>query len=173
MRLLREQVRGATILLILEPASQTFASAAMDLRDELTTLGYQPLYPCPSAAACPMRPLSRDWCYSEGLWQQPKIMQTLDKSIGINRQYLSGALLAFASPSVATALRPAAAPAVIVGRPERAGLRLAAGKRSTAPSAPTAFDYLLCTGEALRKAAPAEAEAPLPRGLTYEEAPRN
>lgn len=174
MRLVTEQAQGNTLLLVLEPASQTFARAAMDLRDQLTELGYQPLYPCLASTPCPMLKLSRDWCYSEGTWQQPKIMQTLDKSIGISRSHLSGTLLAFASKSLAKQLKLTVPEAVVVGRPERSNLAIAGArtpnaKRAAPPSKPNKpkFDYLLCRGDKLAKEAPTPNLEFLPRGIAW------
>ncbi len=173
MRLMSEQAQGNTLLLLLEPASQPFARAAMELRDQLVDFGYQPLYPCISNTPCPMLNLNRDWCYSEGTWQQPKIMQTLDKSIGISRSYLSGTLMAFASKSLYKQLHLTKPEAVVVGRPERSNLAVAGSKaaggkrRETSPTKPK-FDYLLCQGDKLGKEAPNKNQAILPRGADWE-----
>jgi hypothetical protein len=172
MRLITDQAQGNTLLLVLEPASQEFARSAMTLRDQLVELGYQPLYPCIASTPCPMLKLSRDWCYSEGIWQQPKIMQTLDKSIGISRSHLSGTLLAFASKSLAKQLKVESPEAVVVGRPERsnnfvAGSRGATAKRGAPSPAKPKFDYLLCRGDKLSKEAPTPGQDFLPRGVDW------
>jgi hypothetical protein len=150
------QVAAKTMLLVLEPATQAQSRAAMELRDELVAFGYVPLYPCSSAAPCPMLNLSRDWCFSEGEWQQPKPMQILDKALGIDRTRLNGTLLAFASPTLAAdlALKDAAnSEAVIVGRPERLGKK-------------GAVDYLLCQAGELRKSPLAPGAPAQARGTT-------
>jgi len=145
------QVAGKTLLLLLEPATQAQSRAAMELRDELVAFGYLPLYPCPHAAPCPMLNLSRDWCFAEGEWQQPKPMQLLDKALRIDRTRLNGTLMAFASPSLVADLAlkndsSVGSGAVIVGRPERVD------QKGT-------VDYLLCEAGALRKA-PVKAGTP-------------
>ncbi len=172
LKLLRDQVQGSTLVLLLEPASQTFARSAMELRDEMVKMGYLPLYPCLAPTPCPMLNLSRDWCYSEATWQQPKIMQTLDKSLGISRQHLSGTLMAFATKDLAKSWRAEKTDAVIVGRPERIQPHLLKVKDRPKEKPATTFEYLLCTGSELKKVAPKTAEgAPLQRGLPFSDAP--
>ena len=159
-------IQGSTLVLLLEPASQSFARSAMELRDEMVKMGYLPLYPCLAPTPCPMLNLSRDWCYSEATWQQPKIMQTLDKSLGISRQHLSGTLMAFASKDLAKSWRAEKTAAVIVGRPERIAPHLLKVKDRPKEKPATTFEYLICTGSDLKKVAPTTAEGPpLHRGL--------
>jgi hypothetical protein len=140
------------IVMLLEPATQAMSRETMRLRDELVQAGYLPLFPCPAATACPMMKLTRDWCFSEGLWRRPPTVTEIDEELGIDRSKLNGTLMLFVSP----ALRPVFEPAkktdpLVVGRPER-----------TPPA--KGFDYLLCDGE-LRKAPPEPGKNFLPRGV--------
>lgn len=141
------------LVVVLEPAIQEISREAMALRDQLVAAGYVPLYPCPSAAACPMLERSRDWCYSEGLWLRPKSIQRLDRVLGMDRGHLSGALYMFASPALLAGQSPLVPRPVVVGRPK----------------AELGFEYLLCRGDSLEKKAPAATGTPVARGLTLKD----
>jgi ribosomal protein RSM22 (predicted rRNA methylase) len=50
-------------LLFVEPGTKDFYQTMMVIRDALLQQGYNVLYPCPSAAACPMKSSPEDWCH--------------------------------------------------------------------------------------------------------------
>lgn len=87
------------LLLFVEPSNQGSAREQMVLRDTIVKQGFEALYPCPHQLACPMLERSRDWCYSEELWQVPRTQMKIDKFMGVNRKHLTSASYAFASPS--------------------------------------------------------------------------
>jgi len=131
------------LIVILEPANQIIARDAMSLRNELVTLGYHPVYPCPSSKKCPMLERSRDWCFSEGSWTSPLLMQNIEKNLGIDRSRFSTSAYLFASPTLSgKILPPGKNPPVVVGRPQKIsekGLPI------------RGFEMLLCDGDKLSK----------------------
>ncbi len=148
-----------TGIVILEPATQDISREAMELRDQLCTMGYIPLYPCPHNTPCPMLNLSRDWCYSEGHWQRPHVMTRLDQYLKIDRSQVSGTMMLFVSKSLYESLAVRSEiQNVIVGRPVRKD------SKAKIPS----FDYLLCEKDgddlSLGKKSPENSEAPRLRG---------
>lgn len=154
--------QGHRLITLIEPATQDLARAAQQLRDELCAMGYQVLYPCPHSAGCPMLERTRDWCYSEWEWQQPPLMQKIDRILDIDRRRLGASAYVFASPDIVMALRmrehkdnPSA---VVVGRP----LDEKAGRGNTRK-----FSYLLCTDEGLVKE-PVDAGPERLRGVAWQ-----
>lgn len=108
------------LIVIMEPANQVIARDAMTLRNNLVAMGYVPVYPCPTANACPMLERTRDWCFSEGTWMSPPLMQTIEKNLGIDRSRFSTAAYMFASPKLAGQIMPAGKMSPItVGRPQK------------------------------------------------------
>src|SRR5262249_18307498 len=117
--------------------------------------GYVPLYPCPGAIACPMLERTRDWCYSEGTFERPLAVQTIDRALKIDRSQFAATIFALATPALAERLKVRAANvAAVVGRPERVA----------EPRKPSAFDYLVCTRAGLQKVPHAPGKDVLPRG---------
>lgn len=155
--------QGRRLITLVEPASQDMSRGAMQLREELCQMGYQVLYPCGHSEACPMLERVRDWCYSEWEWQQPPLMEKIDRILDIDRRRIGASAFLLASPDVAMALRTfkksdAAPEAIVVGRPldEKAG-RMNARR----------FNYLLCSTEGLTKV-PEDAGSERLRGVVFE-----
>jgi hypothetical protein len=144
------------LIAILEPANQIIARDAMELRDALVAAGYVPIYPCPGAGPCPMLKRSRDWCYSEGTWTSPPLMQTVEKQLGIDRTKFSTAAYLFASPELAGQILPTGKrPPVVVGRPQKV----------SAKGLPVrGFELLICNGDSLSKKPGHEGKSFLLRG---------
>jgi hypothetical protein len=131
------------LIIILEPANQIIARDAMTLRNDLVAQGYSPIYPCPSSKSCPMLERSRDWCFSEGSWTSPLLMQNIEKNLGIDRSRFSTAAYLFASPELSGKILPTGKISpVVVGRPQKIsdkGLPI------------RGFEMLLCDGDKLFK----------------------
>lgn len=131
------------LIVVMEPANQVIARDAMMLRNNLVALGYVPIYPCPTANACPMLDRTRDWCFSEGTWLSPPLMQTIEKNLGIDRSRFSTAAYMFASPKLAGQIMPAGKMSPItVGRPQKIsekGLQI------------RGIELLICDGKTLSK----------------------
>lgn len=87
------------LLLFVEPSNQIAARGQMELRDWIVEQGYVALYPCPHQMSCPMLERSRDWCYSEEIWQLPRTQMKIDRLMEVNRKHLTSAAYAFASPA--------------------------------------------------------------------------
>ncbi len=155
---------GKRLITLIEPANQDLSRGAMQLREELCQMGYQALYPCTHSDACPMLERTRDWCYSEWEWQQPSLMQKVDRILDIDRQRIGATAFLFASPDIVMALRSARNidalnEAVVVGRPLEQKTGRATGSRK--------FSYLLCSAEGLAKE-PVDAGSERLRGVLWQ-----
>ena len=149
------------LVLVLEPAMQELAREAMSFRDTMVELGYGVIYPCPHTSSCPLLERSRDWCYSEALWEVPKEIQRLDEMLDMDRSRLSGAGYLLASPSFMKRINPPSTTAtqnkkqdewgVVVGRPARTTGR--------------GFDYLICSPDGMKKSPQGEGDSITPRGV--------
>jgi hypothetical protein len=142
--------QGKRLITLIEPANQDISRGAMQFREELCQMGYQVLYPCTHSEACPMLERTRDWCYSEWEWQQPTLMQKVDKILDIDRQRIGASAYLFASPDIAMALRSfknkeVEHETVVVGRPL---------DEKSARGNTRKFNYLLCGKDGLDKAPP-------------------
>lgn len=145
------------LLFIAEPALEHMSRPAMELRDILCSQGYQALYPCPTSNACPMLERPKDWCYSEGAWEQPEIASWIDEKLDLDRRRHASTIFAFATP--ATGLK-SDNQSVVVGRPvKEAGLERYKGH----------FDYLICDGKELVKRAPKQPKHVVLRGTSIED----
>lgn len=71
---LAHQRQGPTWFFLSEPSSEHQAIGAMELRNELTHLGWNSIYPCPNNKPCPMLGKGKDWCFSELPFQAPLIL---------------------------------------------------------------------------------------------------
>jgi SAM-dependent methyltransferase len=153
--------QGRRLITLIEPATQDLSRAAQQFRDQLCEMGYQVLYPCPHSSNCPMLERTRDWCYSEWEWQQPPLMQKIDRILDIDRRRLGASGYVFASPDIVMALRTMkntdGPSAVVVGRP----LDEKAGRNNSRK-----FSYLLCTDAGLVKE-PVDAGSERLRGVVW------
>lgn len=146
------------LVFVTEPALDFMSRPAMELRDTLCEAGFQALYPCPHSLPCPMLERSKDWCYSEGAWNQPPVAKLIDKQMKINRAKHASTMFAFASPALG--LTPDHEP-IVVGRPVReSGVERYKGF----------FDYLVCDGDGLRKEKPEQPKQVILRGNIFSEA---
>lgn len=139
--------RGQRIISLIEPANQDISRNAQALRDELLNRGYRVLYPCPRQDSCPMLERSRDWCYSEFVWERPPLAKVVDRILKIDRHRIGCSAYVFVSPDVALALeahRARRSEEVVVGRP------LTPSRNQSSRE----FEYLLCTETGLVKQKP-------------------
>ena len=128
-----------------EPANQMLARDAMEMRDFLCEIGFNPIYPCLSNAPCPLLERTKDWCYSEGKFHSPRWMQKLDKYVGIDRQTINTTAFMFASQPFAELVKKHNKNlGVVVGRPT---LKM----QKKVPRSRKQYYHLLCTGDSLEK----------------------
>ncbi len=145
------------LVFVTEPALDFMSRPAMELRDTLCEAGFQSLYPCPHSLPCPMLNRAKDWCYSEGEWNQPPVAKLIDHHMKINRAKHASTMFAFASPAVGLTSddKP-----VVVGRPVReAGIERYKGF----------FDYLVCKDDGLHKEKPEQPKQVILRGNIFAE----
>lgn len=145
------------LLFIAEPALEQMSRPTMELRDLLCEAGFVVLYPCPHSEHCPMLDRPKDWCYSEGTWDQPPLAQWVDEHLGMNRSKHAGSLFAFASPAmkISSDAKP-----VVVGRPVREE-----GKDRYKGF----FDYLVCGKDGIEKITPKAPKQVISRGTIFHE----
>ena len=130
-----------------EPANQLIARDAMEMRNFLCEIGFNPIYPCISNAPCPLLERSKDWCYTEGKFQSPQWMRKLDKYIGIDRQDIKTTAFMFVTKPVHDLIhQKKAALGLVVGRP-------AVKAHKKVPKNKLDYYHLLCTGSSLEKGA--------------------
>ena len=137
--------RASIISLLDVPASES-ARELMYLRDQLVSLGYKAVYPCPAGtASCPMLLEAKDWCYSEFDYEPTFIQKTLHKELGIQKPIAKSAAFLFASPKLLELCEPSWGTARVVGRPKKKG------DANAKKSSNHEFEYLMCTEEGLKK----------------------
>lgn len=149
-----------SLVFIAEPALEHMARPTMELRDILCATGYQALYPCPHSEHCPMLDRPKDWCYSEGEWEQPALARWVDEELGMNRSRHAGSLFAFASPGLKLTSDKSQ---IVVGRPVREE-----GKERYKGF----FDYLVCGPDGIQKLTPVAPKQVIARGMIYKETSR-
>jgi hypothetical protein len=149
MSILERFSKQQSIAVYLEPANQKLSRSAMEFRQEMIQRNWSVKYPCPQSHDCPMLERSRDWCYSEFIWQPPTIIKKLDQRLGIDRSKLSASAYIFSSETDSVSSHVEGTYDVVVGRP----LKASGGpsKSSKTPSRNQKMDYLLCDGEELKK----------------------
>jgi SAM-dependent methyltransferase len=146
------------LVFVTEPALDFMSRPAMELRNTLCDAGYHALYPCPHSMTCPMLERSKDWCYSEGEWNQPPVAKLIDKQMKINRAKHASTMFAFASPALGLTSDHES---IVVGRPVReSGVERYKGF----------FDYLVCDVDGLRKEKPEQPKQVILRGNVFSEA---
>ncbi len=157
--------KGQRVITVLEPANEELAQEAMQLRDKLTEMGYVMLYPCPHSQSCPMLESTRDWCYSEAVWDRPPLVKKVDKILKIDRQRIGVSAYILVSPDLIEKghVKLGAQGAVVVGRPvERASRDPKLQQKS----------YLLCEPEVdLGKIKVGKGTIELLRGQLYRDVP--
>lgn len=166
MRMLKAGLeKGQRVVTILEPASEELAKEAMGLRDSLVEMGYVMLYPCPHSQGCPMLAESRDWCYSEAVWDRPNLVKKVDKILKIERQRIGVSAYIFVSPDLIEDghVKVASMGPVVVGRPvEKASRDPRMAQKS----------YLLCEPDVdLGKVKIGKGTIELLRGQLYRDVP--
>lgn len=166
MRMLKAGLdKGQRVITILEPASEDLARQAMALRDQLTEMGYVMLYPCPHSMGCPMLAETRDWCYSEAVWDRPPLVKKVDKILKIDRQRIGVSAYVFVSPDLIEGghVKVSAVGSVVVGRPV---------DRASKDPRLTQKSYLLCAPEVdLDKVKIGKGTVELLRGQIYRDVP--
>lgn len=160
----------AGLMILADPATDSFAWAAMALRDELVARGWHVVYPCPAGVqSCPMmngRDGLVDWCFSEGAWRKPDPYGEIEQVAGVGRNKLNATMFVMASPALHAHL-VRVAPAltsvnqVVVGKPavpqRRGSPKQKTDSRAQSRGKQTldsGFSYLLCTSRGLTKTAP-------------------
>jgi ribosomal protein RSM22 (predicted rRNA methylase) len=81
-----EQISPEHILFI-EPGTKAFFPEMLKLRSHLLRSGYRVLYPCPTAATCPMSD-SEDWCHQFIHVQQDPEVERLSQMVRKDRKLL-------------------------------------------------------------------------------------
>ncbi len=124
--------KAQVLLIVQEPAQDSVARSAMELRNQLVQQGFVPLYPCPHQHECPMLKRSKDWCYSEfATDEMSHDARLVDQFLEIDRTLIAASSYVFASPQLQERLkRQTETPPVVVGRPQNKESR--------------SFSYLLC-----------------------------
>ena len=149
-----------TILWIFEPANQNQSRKAMELRDQLISMGYELAYPCSHSSQCPMLERSRDWCYSEGHWQRPIEIELLDKRLKLDRSKLRTTTMILMSPKVKAKLADLKrnSDQIIVGKPLKELKSNLPKKLRARLKEKKKFDYLLCGPKGISKVTPIHPE---------------
>jgi SAM-dependent methyltransferase len=147
------------LIFIAEPALEQMSRPTMELRDVICSSGYVALYPCPHSDHCPMLDRPKDWCYSEGEWDQPPLARWVDEHLDMNRSRHAGSLFAFASPALGLTSDPAR---IVVGRPVREE-----GKERYKGF----YDYLICDEDGISKVTPTAPLQVISRGMILNETP--
>ena len=145
------------LVFIAEPALEQMARSTMELRDVLCAAGFIALYPCPHSNHCPMLDRPKDWCYSEGEWDQPPLAKWIDEQLEMTRSRHAGSLFAFSSPAMGLTSDLAQ---IVVGRPVRDE-----GKERYKGF----FDYLLCDEDGITKRTPLAPLQVVARGMILDE----
>lgn len=145
------------LVFIAEPALEYMSRPTMELRDVMCANGFVVMYPCPHSEHCPMLDRPKDWCYSEGEWDQPPLAQWVDEKLGMNRSRHAGSLFAFASPSMGL---KSDGTSIVVGRPVREE-----GKERYKGF----FDYLVCSKDGIDKITPNAPKQVIARGMPFKE----
>ncbi|MFK7826801.1 MAG: hypothetical protein AB8G05_21845 [Oligoflexales bacterium] len=140
------QDNKATLISLLDIPSAEAARELMNLRDQLVSIGYRAIYPCPaSTSSCPMLLKEKDWCYSEFDYEPTFLQKTLHKELRVQKPMAKSAAYLFASPKLLEVCSPSPGTARVVGRP----------KKKTDPkikkSSHQDFEYLMCTESGLQK----------------------
>jgi hypothetical protein len=104
-----------TIVIVSEPANEKICRDVMQLREEMTMMGYSAYYPCSHSAPCPMLKRTRDWCFSEANWNRPRQIEAVDKVLKINRSKINSTLLILGAHT--DLLEPRTNQGVVVGKP--------------------------------------------------------
>ena len=74
--------------IIIEPALRETARDLLAVRDGLVDAGF-PLYaPCLCHTACPALANPKDWCHEDLPWDEPELIQELDKLTGLRKDSL-------------------------------------------------------------------------------------
>lgn len=95
------QKNSKTIIHIVDSAHQHLARSLMELKDQLSEMGYIALYPCPQKSVCPMLSRPKDWCYSNYHCTLPQdYVTTFDKIIGTQHSVLSTSSYFLVSPEM-------------------------------------------------------------------------
>lgn len=75
-------------LLFVEPGTKEFFPKMLMIRQKLLDLGYQILFPCPNASACPLSGSSEDWCHQFIQVRQEAEVERLSQMARKDRRHL-------------------------------------------------------------------------------------
>lgn len=76
-------------ILLLEPARRHPARHVTAVRDELVSMGWSVLYPCPGSYPCPVLHRARDWCHHRLAWDAPRHILQVDRLTGMQKNLLN------------------------------------------------------------------------------------
>ncbi len=74
--------------IIIEPALRETARDLLAVRDGLVGAGFALYAPCLCHAACPALANPKDWCHEDLPWDEPELIQELDKLTGLRKDSL-------------------------------------------------------------------------------------
>jgi SAM-dependent methyltransferase len=144
------------LVFVAEPALEHLSRQALELREILCGIGFKSLYPCSHSESCPLMERPKDWCYSEGHWEQPDLVQWMDQKLDVDRSRHASTLFMFATD--ATGVKNDAKKKIVIGRPvHEKGISRYKGH----------YDYLLCSQNGVEKAEPQKPLQPALRGTIY------
>lgn len=75
-------------LLFVEPGTKDFFPKMLAIREALLNLGYNILFPCPNASACPMAQSKEDWCHQFIQVRQEQQVERLSQMARKDRRHL-------------------------------------------------------------------------------------
>ncbi len=161
MQIFEQHVKNneAAMIIMVDAAEQVTSRNLMDLRNQFSEMGYQPIYPCINATPCPMLDRHRDWCFSEAEWYRPFTAFHVDRKLELDHRKLSTTSMIFTSGSLTEAILKSKDskddPSVVVGRPQR---------QDNKGSSRDYFEYLLCKAGEITKAPGGKYGTPKKRG---------
>lgn len=90
--------KKSALIFVLEPAEKNQSRLSVQIRENIFSMGYTPIYPCPSSQSCPMITDAKNWCYSEWQWDAPEQQKLIDQFLGLSKSKLGASAYVFASP---------------------------------------------------------------------------
>lgn len=85
----RDYIKDDGSLIVIEPALKTNSRMLLMLRDEIILAGDLNVYsPCTTSGTCGALEKKRDWCHEAYEWDQPMIVNEIDKRTGFDKSRL-------------------------------------------------------------------------------------
>lgn len=75
-------------ILFVEPGTKDFFPQMLTIREALIRLGFQILFPCPTADSCPLKNSENDWCHQFIQVQQESEVERLSQMVKKDRRHL-------------------------------------------------------------------------------------